>query len=66
MKTLTSIVNTTLLLTAVPLSAADDRAVLEALLNRFLAGASVNDVATHDRFWADDLVYTSSNGTRLG
>lgn len=68
MKTLTSVVIATLLLvlTAMPLSAADDRAALETLLNRFLAGASVNDAAMHDRFWADDLVYTSSNGTRFG
>jgi len=37
---------------------------LHELLDAFLAGASRNDVAMHDRFWADDLVYTSSNGER--
>ena len=25
-----------------------------------------NDIATHDRFWADDLIYTSSSGSRMG
>ncbi len=39
-------------------------AELTALLNEFLAGASRNDAAVHDRFWADDLIYTGSNGTR--
>ncbi len=36
------------------------------LLNDFLAGASRNDVAMHDRFWADDLIYTASAGRRIG
>jgi len=34
------------------------------LLDAFLAGASRNDIAMHDRFWAEDLVYTSSAGQR--
>ena len=38
---------------------ADD---LTAMLHEFLAGA--DDAAAHERFWADDLVYTSSDGTR--
>ncbi|MDT8321430.1 MAG: hypothetical protein RQ826_12975, partial [Xanthomonadales bacterium] len=29
-------------------------------------GASVNDVEMHARFWAEDLVYTSSAGERRG
>jgi len=41
---------------------ADDTEDLTKLLNEFLAGVSEAD--THDRFWADDLIYTSSNGTR--
>jgi hypothetical protein len=41
---------------------ADDRDELQLLLNEFLA--NVDSVAMHDRFWADELVYTSSNGTR--
>jgi ketosteroid isomerase-like protein len=45
---------------------ADDRRTLTDLLTQFLAGASRNDVATHERFWADDLIYTSSAGRRMG
>ena len=63
---LSSLVGATLLLLAHPLAAADDRAALGDLLNAFLAGASANDPAAHERFWAEDLVYTSSNGTRRG
>jgi ketosteroid isomerase-like protein len=37
---------------------------LTRLLNEFLAGASKNEAAVHDRFWADDLVYTGSGGRR--
>src|SRR6056297_314725 len=36
------------------------------LLDAFLAGAWTNDAETHDRFWAEDLVYTSSSGERFG
>ena len=32
-----------------------EEAVLTQMLNEFLAGASVNDVAAHERFWDDDL-----------
>lgn len=39
---------------------------LTKLLNEFLAGASHNDAAVHDRFWADDLIYTGSSGRRRG
>ena len=41
-------------------------AELTKLLNEFLAGASHNDAAMHDRFWADDLIYTGSAGRRRG
>ena len=41
-------------------------AELTKLLNEFLAGASHNDAAMHDRFWADDLIYTGSGGRRRG
>ncbi|MDZ7772677.1 MAG: nuclear transport factor 2 family protein [Balneolaceae bacterium] len=37
---------------------------LTQLLNDFLEGASVNDHDMHDRFWAEDLIYTSSSGVR--
>lgn len=43
---------------------APDAAELTALLEYFLEGASRGDVAVHDRFWADDLVYTRSAGVR--
>jgi hypothetical protein len=36
------------------------------LLEEFLDGASRNDPAMHERFWADDLVYTGSSGRRVG
>jgi ketosteroid isomerase-like protein len=45
---------------------APDAAELTKLLQDFLAGAGRNDVAMHDRFWADDLIYTASAGGRLG
>lgn len=35
---------------------------LKAMLSDFLAGAAKNDPAAHDRFWADDLVYTGASG----
>ncbi len=43
-----------------------DGAELTRLLKEFLAGASRNDAATHERFWADDLIYTGSTGRRVG
>ncbi len=45
---------------------APDAAELTRLLNEFLAGASRNDVVIHDRFWAEDLIYTGSSGRRVG
>lgn len=39
---------------------------LERLLAKFLDGASRSDPAVHEWFWADDLVYTSSSGRRMG
>ena len=45
--------------------AGDDTAELTRMLNEFLAGASVDDAAAHDRFWAEDLIYTSSSGERI-
>ena len=61
------IILTATLALAVPASAgeaAPASAELTELLNRFLEGASRNDAAAHERFWADDLVYTSSAGER--
>ena len=45
---------------------APDAAELTRLLNEFLVGAGRNDPAVHERFWADDLVYTGSTGRRVG
>jgi ketosteroid isomerase-like protein len=44
---------------------APDAAELTRLLNEFLAGASRGDAAVHERFWADDLIYTRSAGRRV-
>ena len=45
---------------------APDAAALHTLLDAFLVGASRNDVTVHERFWADDLIYTGSSGRRVG
>ena len=47
-----------------PGALASDADDLTAMLHEFLAGASVGDVTAHDKFWSDDLIYTSSAGTR--
>lgn len=47
-------------------SMADDRAELTALLAEFLDGATRNDPAVHDKYWAEELIYTSSAGRRFG
>jgi hypothetical protein len=49
---------------SVQVAAAADRDDLNLLLKEFLASA--HEEAAHQKFWADDLVYTSSNGTRFG
>jgi hypothetical protein len=43
-----------------------DAGELTGLLTEFLAGASRNDAAVHDRFWAEDVIYTGSGGRRRG
>lgn len=43
---------------------AEDSAALQALLDEFLANADKG--WAHERFWAEDLVYTSSDGSRRG
>ena len=47
-----------------PMALASDADDLTEMLHEFLAGASVGDVSAHDKFWSDDLIYTSSAGTR--
>lgn len=65
MKTLISISLLFLLSATVSAQTAPDAAELTKLLNDFLAGASRNDVAIHESFWADDLIYTRSAGRRV-
>ena len=55
-----------LVVSGVRAQTAPDSAELTKLLNDFLAGASKNDIAMHDRFWAEELVYTSALGRRKG
>lgn len=43
-----------------------DRVVLEELLTEFLDDVSAGDASIHERFWAEDLIYTSSDGSRFG
>lgn len=45
---------------------APDKMELEQMLHTFMDGASKNDSLIHANFWAEDLIYTSSNGTRFG
>jgi len=44
---------------------AKSTAELNGLLKEFLVGAGKNDIAMHDRFWAEDLIYTRSAGARI-
>ena len=66
----TSLLLATLLLTPTlvtpTLAHADDKAELTALLSEFLDGATRNDASIHNKYWADELIYTSSGGTRFG
>src|SRR5215212_6291369 len=64
-KTLASGVLLLLLASTALAQTAPDAAELTKLLKDFLAGASRNDPAVHDRFWADDLIYTRSAGRRV-
>jgi hypothetical protein len=53
-----------LLVFSITSNAQDEKQVLSALVNEFLS--KVDDKEMHDRFWADDLIYTSSTGSRFG
>ena len=62
------LLSTTLVLadpSASPSATAPDGDALKQLLKEFLDGAGRNDVAVHERFWADELIYTRSAGQRL-
>ena len=43
---------------------ADDKQVIEKMLNDFLTYN--HQLEQHQKFWAEDLVYTSSSGQRFG
>jgi ketosteroid isomerase-like protein len=60
-----SIIAVLILCPGVRAQTAPDAAELTKLLNDFLAGASTNDAAMHERFWADDLIYTAAVGRRV-
>ena len=67
MKRILSVVFTALFLAAgVSAQTAPDADELTRLVKDFLEGASRNDAAMHDRFWAEDLIYTGSSGRRIG
>lgn len=69
MKTLMTLLSTLIACAFVSGSSAQtapDAAELTKLLQDFLAAAGKNDAAMHDRFWADDLIYTGSAGRRIG
>ena len=55
----------TLLIMVAQPALSDDQADLAVLLNDFLTSPEQGSYANHDRFWADDLVYTSSAGSRF-
>src|SRR6185369_2330748 len=65
MRQLVSVTLLFFLATTISAQTAPDAAELTKLLNDFLAGASRNDVAVHESFWADDLIYTRSAGRRV-
>lgn len=65
LRRITSLIVTLFLLTTAAADvAAPDAEELQRLLVYFLEGASRNDTAVHERFWADELVYTRSAGVR--
>ena len=51
-------------LAAVPDERSADEEQLVTMLDVFLASSHTR--AAHERFWADELVYTSSSGSRFG
>jgi uncharacterized protein DUF4440 len=65
MKKFVSVIFLVVLATTASAQTAPDATELTKLLNDFLAGASRNDAAVHERFWADDLIYTRSAGRRV-
>lgn len=64
-KVITSAILVLMMTSAVFAQTAPDAGELTRLLHDFLAGASRNDASVHERFWADDLIYTRSAGRRV-
>ena len=63
-RTLASVIVVACMAAFVPAFAQDDAAELKLMLEDFLANADKR--GAHERFWADDLVYSSSSGLRFG
>jgi ketosteroid isomerase-like protein len=63
-RVVTSAILIVMLALGVRAQASQDAGELTALLKAFLDGASRNDAAIHDRFWAEELIYTGSAGRR--
>lgn len=66
MKQVFALVMVVMLAFSLQAQTAPEAAELTRLLKEFLAGAGRNDAAVHDRFWAEDLIYTGSSGQRRG
>ncbi|WP_444925711.1 nuclear transport factor 2 family protein [Microbulbifer sp. TRSA002] len=60
-----SLVLALLFITSTATAMAGDREDLHQLLTNFI-GKAATDSQAHQRFWAEDLVYTSSGGKRFG
>ncbi len=65
MKTIQILFTVILMTAGLTFAQTDDTEVLQNLLIEFLEGASMNDPEIHERFWADDLIYTSAIGERI-
>jgi hypothetical protein len=63
-KILRKLVVVVLLISSVATAGAADSDDIEAMLHEFLAAAHLQPV--HATFWAEDLIYTSSDGSRIG
>jgi len=56
----------TLLFSSVVLAQESVEEATTKTVEGFLYGASINDHKVHDNFWAEELTYTSSTGSRFG
>ena len=66
MRPIAILLSAVLLALPAPAAAQGAEPTLRLLLDEFLAGASRSDPEVHEWFWAEDLVYTSSAGKRMG